>query len=474
MQLVSTHQTYFVSNTQHQIIRPVNTKLMMTLPPEILGEIFSFYIHSPSPTSFWDESCLLASAGGSSPFPLTHICSYWRNVVLNTPTLWSSLYIENPTPEMIPQVQTWMERAGDVGLRLTLRDWLDSEMRGCDEGTKEVLRIFTQRSSSWRNINFVLEFKDETVFNELDKLPNLEEVQLIARYWNRETLEAFWTKVHQSSSLRQINWLRTFNFQQVGLPRDVPWRQLHSITASCAMSDEDVLFILQACPELVRLNIQYSSWTSTPLSPDNPIVQHDRLEIISLHYVGNATLLFNHVSLPALQGLYLINECEYDYSSTPSSSWSVDEAIGKPVEECFKRSPRCRLRELVIQIYPFEHGVFAHGLGETIQRLLDLQATRDLEFFDVYPLSFLFSSCSHPTDLLHHLAKHPARCVREVILNFEKERFEIDRHIFVRRQPMVMVYQEAEEDEVENHEALVDVDVEFTLDCSEFAGPSEI
>jgi len=169
---------------------------MMTLPPEILGEIFSFYIHSPSPTSFWDESCLLASAGGSSPFPLTHICSYWRNVVLNTPTLWSSLYIENPTPEMIPQVQTWIERAGDVGLRLTLRDWLDSEMRGCDEGTKEVLRIFTQRSSSWRNINFVLEFKDDTVFNELDKLPNLEEVQLIARYWNRETLEAFWTKVH--------------------------------------------------------------------------------------------------------------------------------------------------------------------------------------------------------------------------------------------------------------------------------------
>jgi len=36
------------------------------------------------------------------------------------------------------------------------------------------------------------------------------------------------------------------------------------------------------------------------------------------------------------------------------------------------------------------------------------------------------------------------------------------------------LYQEAEEDEVENHEALVDVDIELALDCSEFEGPSEI
>jgi len=446
----------------------------MTLPPEILGEIFSIYIHSPSPTSFWDESCLLASAGGSSPFPLAHICSYWRNVVLSTSTLWSSLYIENPTLEMIPQVQVWIERAGDVGLRLTLRDWLDSEMRGCDAGTKEILRIFIRRSSNWKNISFILEFEDETIFNELDKLPHLEEVQLIARYWSQGTLEAFWTKVHQSSSLRQINWWRAFNSQQVGLPGDVPWRQLRSITASCAMSDENVLFILQACPELVRLNIRYSSWTSTPLSLQNSIVQHDRLENISLHYVGNATLLFNYVSLPALQDLYLINECEYDYSSTPSSSWSVDEAIGKPVEECFRRSPRCRLRGFVIQIYPFERDISSHGLSETIQRLLDLPATRDLEFFDVYPLQFLLSSCSHPTDLLHHLAKHPARCVREAILNLEKEQFEIDRHISVKREPTVIVYREVEEDvlgcEVENHQGLIDADIEFALDCSEFEG----
>ncbi|KAF5359712.1 hypothetical protein D9756_002854 [Leucocoprinus leucothites] len=412
-----------------------NTAYAVTLPPEILAEIFTSYIHTPSPACLWDESHLTASASGSSPFPLTQICSYWRTVVLTTPMLWSSLYVENPTPDMVPQIQMWLERAGDVGLNLVLRDWLDSEARECDEGTKDILKMFIERSARWKSVDFVLELRDATIFDELDGCPNLDGVRVLARYWDQQTLGAFWSKVHRTSpSLKKVNWCKAFTEQGLGLPRDAPWRQLQSITASCTISDEELLFILQACPELVHLNVRYSS--SRSCLPSTSDFQHDRLETLKLRLTSDAAAVFNHMSLPALKSLHLINE--YDYYDTPiplASSTAIDETIGKPVEECLKRSsPHCRLRELVL--HRFEGESVGNDLTRMLRRWLDLPVTHELESFDLYLIPPVHCWRSSAMELVDVLARNPAQRVRDVALMLEEEIQEQEQwHVVVRRQP---------------------------------------
>ncbi|KAJ7467779.1 hypothetical protein B0H11DRAFT_1664285, partial [Mycena galericulata] len=56
------------------------------MPPEVLGEIFSWTL--PSPVETW--SC---SRFDESPWVLTHICSRWRAISIALPSLWSQVII---------------------------------------------------------------------------------------------------------------------------------------------------------------------------------------------------------------------------------------------------------------------------------------------------------------------------------------------------------------------------------------------
>ncbi|KAJ7498230.1 hypothetical protein B0H11DRAFT_1999113, partial [Mycena galericulata] len=57
------------------------------MPPEVLGEIFSWTL--PLPVETWSCSRL-----DESPWVLTHICSRWRAISLATPSLWSQVIID--------------------------------------------------------------------------------------------------------------------------------------------------------------------------------------------------------------------------------------------------------------------------------------------------------------------------------------------------------------------------------------------
>ncbi|KAJ3567532.1 hypothetical protein NP233_g6311 [Leucocoprinus birnbaumii] len=408
------------------------------------------YIHTPSPTSLWDESHLLASADGSSPFILGQICAYWRSVALNTPTLWSSLYIENPTPYMVPHVQMWLERANSIGLTLVVRDWLDSEVRECDEGTRGVLCVLMEKGLQWRSVDFVLELRDNTVFDDIADCPELEDVRLVARYWDQRALDAFWSNIHGASpSMKKVNWWKAFNSQDVGLPGHAPWRQLQSITTSRLVTDEELLFILYACPDLEYLSVRYSSSPSTLPPPTTPSIRHDHLETLILHLASNAAPIFEFISLPSLKALHLANGFDYGLPALGSVSSLVEERIGRPIQECLKRSSPCQLRELAI--HRFDHGTAVDSLFGMIQRLLDLSTTQNLEVFDLYPLptdSYLESSSREMVD---SFIKHPAQCVREMATRIQAE--EEDQNllggVMVKRRPTDVVVVDPAMDAVE-------------------------
>ncbi|KAJ7498115.1 hypothetical protein B0H11DRAFT_1856679 [Mycena galericulata] len=85
---------YHAQNTA--IISPLRR-----IPPEILGEIFSWTLSSA------------ALDVGESPWVLTQVCSRWRTVSISKPSLWSLIHIDSFPDDAYPliMIETHIQRA---------------------------------------------------------------------------------------------------------------------------------------------------------------------------------------------------------------------------------------------------------------------------------------------------------------------------------------------------------------------------
>lgn len=60
------------------------------MPPGILRNIFSYCLPYAASEKIIDVS--------EAPLLLTQICSHWRDLAINTPTIWSTIALKFPTP----------------------------------------------------------------------------------------------------------------------------------------------------------------------------------------------------------------------------------------------------------------------------------------------------------------------------------------------------------------------------------------
>ncbi|KAJ3833162.1 hypothetical protein F5878DRAFT_633405 [Lentinula raphanica] len=76
-----------------------NRCLAIDLPAEILCEIFIYLL----PEEGWQGMC-------PPQLVVTQVCSYWRNVAIAYPRLWSTINIVKPTQRHILMTRLWLER----------------------------------------------------------------------------------------------------------------------------------------------------------------------------------------------------------------------------------------------------------------------------------------------------------------------------------------------------------------------------
>ncbi|KAK7035841.1 F-box domain-containing protein [Favolaschia claudopus] len=100
----------------------VKYPVFVTLPNELVAEIL---VHCLPP--YPDQPPLV---GPSSPIPLTHICSRWREIALNTPLLWRAVYLSIPACVPSNLQNIWLSRSGDYPISIML---VDQSTRGGDE-----------------------------------------------------------------------------------------------------------------------------------------------------------------------------------------------------------------------------------------------------------------------------------------------------------------------------------------------------
>ncbi|KAF9262511.1 hypothetical protein L218DRAFT_408398 [Marasmius fiardii PR-910] len=111
-----------------------------TMPVEILAHIFQY-------------STLKEDFHPTKIPPLvhlTHVCSHWRMVALNSPFLWFTISLNNPTQRHIGMVSEWLERSKPCPLTLSLTVLKDSRE------AEEIMFSLLQHLHRWRSIHLGL------------------------------------------------------------------------------------------------------------------------------------------------------------------------------------------------------------------------------------------------------------------------------------------------------------------------------
>ncbi|KAJ7019302.1 hypothetical protein C8F04DRAFT_337824 [Mycena alexandri] len=116
---------------------------VLTLPNETMAEIFLHFL------PIYPKCSPLK--GPFSPINLTHICRKWRDIVLSTPTLWSSISLyfghNNPTAE-VHKLEIWLSRSGccPMSVQITIDDHLDYKFSSAHCARWEALNIILPSS----------------------------------------------------------------------------------------------------------------------------------------------------------------------------------------------------------------------------------------------------------------------------------------------------------------------------------------
>ncbi|KAJ7757582.1 hypothetical protein B0H16DRAFT_1689592 [Mycena metata] len=293
-------------DVQASIQRPLDGIVypVLTLPPEIMSNIFLHCLHLPN----LDDQRRTGPTPIHAPLLLLQVCRAWREIALSTPHLWVFLHVDLdrlterlPYPEIETFVADWFGRAGSCPLTLSLCCEL---RRTFANGIRGILHPLAQRLQSlYLGVSWH-QFKD---LADIGPFPILETLALPAttsQGQSRVPLKLFST----APRLHQIFFTRFATPSMFVLPREVSQISCDDLIA------QECLDLLKALP---FLQILTACIFDDNFDPDSP---------------GFLRLL----RLPTLQNLHLDSDIIYDngddylpafLASNSLQSFRADHAI---------------------------------------------------------------------------------------------------------------------------------------------------
>ncbi|KAJ4490673.1 hypothetical protein J3R30DRAFT_3423901, partial [Lentinula aciculospora] len=280
-------------------MEPRNRCYVNYLPVELLREVFIYLL----PDQDWRLQ--------DTPPPqllLVQICSYWRNVALTYPRLWSTFMIVSPIKRHIPMTKLWLERSGQCPLTIYI-DHHNSIRLETLTTTDTVIDLLRPHVSRWKTAIFIL---DSCVQSSLFALPH--EFPLLERFcfdvvgrfrcWSSEDIERVREIFIPSSflRLREVTW-KTFS-SSLHIPLLVPTNLIY--LSGDFVIDGPFLNALSGLKHLQTLRLHHCP----PIPRDYPRLDHH----VVLHRLHDLDLLlgwytpsflFNSISAPNLRVLVI-------------------------------------------------------------------------------------------------------------------------------------------------------------------------
>lgn len=347
------------------------------LPPELLQEIFELYLlfqtdTLPTPGSYF--RIRTRYEGDTTPMVLLHVCSSWRALAMSTSSLWSKLYIFEPTDCDLPLLSFWLSRSAGT--------WVDMEIiQGRYDYTKsgasnlsvilKVLQLVMEISPRWRKIFFKL--RANVAGYKLPRHPPLllEGLALDLEGWTMNTARCFVQSLTSSPHLRVVEWGGYHEAVSRVLLAETPWTK---ITEFClgrvGLADLYPLLPHMTSIRKVALNrISDASWETVPPVPKVPDILLC-LTCLSFGECDDVSVVLDAVTLPCLSHLVLKSGMGDDTGSLGMTF----EALGRLVQRS-----GCRILALDWTHFGLKENVLIQALG-TQGAQTSLQHLRHLRF----------------------------------------------------------------------------------------------
>lgn len=365
-------------NTPANLLPP-SRPVIHSIPPEILGRIFAFVVHSDcldKRYQYREEVWVNFVSSGTSPTTpvvLGHICRAWRALVHNTPSLWATIFVHSPLPVHVDIVSFWLARTANCPLDLRFEQFLFP-----DPASLAITELFIAQAHRWRKIAFILNLEEP--FDKLrpGSTPLLEEFRIRLPKWDRVRILRVIDALHASPVLHTINWGKSIAGQ---IPPSTPWRQLHELSLHNLELSETLLAALAQCRDLHTLRLYSMRSGSTGQNTCVQIPSIERL-VCDQQYMH----IFDSFTLPSLVNLKIGGlQRHLGTSETP-------EAQIAPLISMFERSV-CTLRTLEVE--PWTLPILYH---DTLSHLTTLHAA---DILSSYPSNFRLEDLISETDGPH-------------------------------------------------------------------------
>ncbi|KAF8889127.1 hypothetical protein BD779DRAFT_1522106 [Infundibulicybe gibba] len=253
------------------------------LPPEVLGEIFIAY---------------LGVGGMFAPILLSHLCSRWRIIVLDTPRLWSKLNVtitSSNVSRMRSALEVYLARSGQALLDITIQH------------QHYLSNLLAPQAHRWEHINLNIppDLHLELIPLLKDRLQSLKSITLVRKRRHYIRLEEYEDArlidcYIEAPKITDVSVIGVYH-----LP--LPWTQLGNLKTPVA---------LDKCHNMLRTAEGLTNWTvellpPTDIShPPSASFQHSRLTSLRVDFLyesaaGQVGFFFSVLTLPSLQSFFL-------------------------------------------------------------------------------------------------------------------------------------------------------------------------
>ncbi|KAK7043021.1 hypothetical protein VNI00_008759 [Paramarasmius palmivorus] len=306
------------------------------IPPEILQNVFTFFCEDT-----WLEKTL------TQPLTLSRVCGRWREIVLSTPSLWSTIaidYAEWPKDFhwLDFLVHLFLDRSKTSPITLTL-NFEDDELR---QDAVPSIEALVRHSSRWHRLR-LYGIRQDVIQNPVfapikGSLPIL--VELLIEEDSYEFDDEF-----RCELFGHCPALTTISIRPecpLTLASMLPWGQIRHAKISNSFTNDGISF-LKLLPnldsiELVHFGDSLSSYRGEPV-----VLSAKQLSVVT-HLRHDMACSVQNVTLGQLSSLR-IDGCKDDCADKGDGDWKQwDE---KPILDFIRRSG-CSITSLTLQWVP--------------------------------------------------------------------------------------------------------------------------
>ncbi|KAJ7242570.1 hypothetical protein B0H12DRAFT_1236705 [Mycena haematopus] len=265
------------------LISPIHTL------PVLLAEIFELSIGDYTPMDV---------------FPISQVCSDWRQVSHSTPRLWKDTVVcLQPSRSGKEQqiymdgLKAWLARSAPLTIPVYLVEL------GSGSGDHYIPGEVLRTAPRWRSLHFNSTYPSLFLISQLAEsklVESLEELSLgsITAHVDPTTFPSF-TIVPQ---LRKLS----VHFSTNALPTLMPWAQLTHLDLRADFPNI-ALDVLGQCPNLLRVAVTTAGWDVLPEARQD-IIPLSHLHFLSFYFsgwAGHVTPFLDRLSTPVLDNLCL-------------------------------------------------------------------------------------------------------------------------------------------------------------------------